>query len=74
MKIDPQSATGFHLKFGYLVPVLALAFCVYILFNIEHKVLIMGAIALLCGAILYRIFKATQTKKDTEKPQTTAAK
>ncbi|KRM52012.1 APC family permease [Ligilactobacillus araffinosus] len=56
----PQGA--FNLRGGILVPVLSLMVCVYILVNLQLKVILFGMIALICGVALYFMDKLI-TKK-----------
>lgn len=49
----------YRLKFGVLIPVLALLFCIYMVVNVEPKVLILGAGLFVGGLIIYFIEKIT---------------
>lgn len=57
-----RDGAGFDLKFGPLIPLLALAFCVYMVINMEHKVLIFGCIALVVSVALYFIVDRIERK------------
>lgn len=46
---------GFQLKGGIIIPSIALIVCIYILINLEKKVIIFGSILLGCGIVIYII-------------------
>ncbi len=64
MKPDAAHAGDFRVKGGVLVPVGALLFCVYMLINMEPKVLELGAVLFLAGIIIYFIMQAHQKKEN----------
>ncbi len=48
---------GYRLKFGVFIPVAAMLFCVYMLVNMEPKVLELGAVLFLAGIVIYYAMK-----------------
>ena len=53
---------GYRLKFGVVIPVAAMLFCVYMLVNMEPKVLELGAVLFLAGIIIYFAMKMSHKK------------
>ncbi len=72
-KPQPGEDPGYRLKYGLTIPIAAMAFVIYMLVNMELKVLELGIILFLGGVVIYLIMKSDKKKhhhKEEEQDQT----
>ncbi len=68
-KPQPGQDAGYRLKGGVFVPVAALLFCVYMLVNMEPKVLMWGGVLFLAGIAVYFAMKGSHKAHKTTSTQ-----